>query len=150
MHRLMRIAAVLVLPLATLLFLQWPLRDWVHAYAPLANDLGQIVFALYVAVAVFAASRHGSHLAAGVGSHDEPLNPKPWRAWVTLLCVGPWAAFMLWASAATVKNAVLGLEQFAETASPGYFLVKMSLMVLLVLVLLDAVVTVWQSIQRSK
>ena len=40
----------LALPLVLLLFLQWPLRDVVHAYSRQANDLGQIVFALYVAV----------------------------------------------------------------------------------------------------
>lgn len=150
MQRLMRVAALWVLPLAALLFLQWPLRDWVQAYSPLANDMGQIIFSAYVAVAVFAASRHGGHLAAGTGAHDHPGHPKPWRAWVTLLCLGPWAAFMLWASASTVKNSVLGLEKFAETATPGYFLIKVSLVVLLVLVLLDAIVAAWSSSRRPK
>jgi TRAP-type C4-dicarboxylate transport system permease small subunit len=54
----------LALPLILLLFLQWPLRDIVHAYSSQANDLGQIVFALYVAVSISAATRAGTHLAA--------------------------------------------------------------------------------------
>src|ERR1039458_2960719 len=54
----------LVLPLIVLLFLQWPLRDLVRGYSREANDLGQIIFSLYVAVSVTAATRAGTHLAA--------------------------------------------------------------------------------------
>jgi hypothetical protein len=42
----------LVLPLALLLFLQWPLRDVVGAGSRPANDMAQWLFALYVAVAL--------------------------------------------------------------------------------------------------
>ncbi len=54
----------LALPLAMLLFLQWPLRDLIHGYSTQANDLAQILFALYVAGSVAAATRAGTHLAA--------------------------------------------------------------------------------------
>ncbi len=54
----------LALPLILLLFLQWPLRDIVRGYSREANDLGQIIFALFVAVSVTAATRAGTHLAA--------------------------------------------------------------------------------------
>src|SRR6266852_763073 len=47
-----------------LLFAQWPLRDLLRAYSREANDLGQIFFALYVAIALSAATRAGTHLAA--------------------------------------------------------------------------------------
>jgi hypothetical protein len=53
----------LALPISLLLFLQWPLREYVHAYSREANDLGQWLFALYVAASVTAASRAGTHLA---------------------------------------------------------------------------------------
>jgi hypothetical protein len=56
--------AWLVLPVVTLLFLQWPLRDLVHGYSREANDLGQWLFALYVAMAVTVATRAHTHLAA--------------------------------------------------------------------------------------
>src|SRR5262249_49003404 len=56
-------AAVLVLPLSLLLFLQWPLREWVQMYSREANDLAQILFAFYVAVAITAATRAHAHLA---------------------------------------------------------------------------------------
>ena len=51
----------LALPLIVLLFLQWPLRDFFRVYSREANDLGQILFALFVAVSVTAATRAGTH-----------------------------------------------------------------------------------------
>src|SRR6185295_16816953 len=54
----------LLLPVAALLFLQWPLRDIVRAWSRDANDLGQWLFALYVAMAFTAATRAHAHLAA--------------------------------------------------------------------------------------
>ncbi len=132
-------ASVLVLPLAFLLFLQWPLREWVQAYSRQANDLGQIVFALYVAVAICAASMAHTHLAVGTaGSAQRPR----WRAWAVLACVAPWALFMLWAAWAPLWDAVRGLERFPETFTPGYFVLKLALGLLLLLVLLQAMLAV--------
>ena len=56
----------LALPIATLLFLQWPLREWLQAYSREANDLGQILFAVFVAASVTAATRAQAHIAADV------------------------------------------------------------------------------------
>ena len=47
----------LALPIVTLLFLQWPLRDLARAYSREANDLGQWLFAIYVAASITAATR---------------------------------------------------------------------------------------------
>jgi len=58
-------ASVLVLPVSLLLFLQWPLREWLQAYSREANDLAQVLFALYVSVAITAATRN----SPGTGSH---------------------------------------------------------------------------------
>src|SRR5258708_37130393 len=55
----------LVLPVSLLLFLQWPLRDLLHAWSREANDLAQWLFALYVSVALTDATRERAHLAAG-------------------------------------------------------------------------------------
>lgn len=46
MRSLVTAASLLVLPLALLLFAQWPSRDWVRAHSRTANDVAQIVFAL--------------------------------------------------------------------------------------------------------
>jgi hypothetical protein len=144
MRYLMMWASLLVIPLAFLLFLQWPLREWVQAYSRQTNDLGQIVFALYVAVAVYAASRRGVHLAAHTGGASLPL-ARRWGAWVILLCVGPWALFMLWAAASPIMQSVSVWESFAETLTPGYFVIKLALGLLLALVLLEAVASAWRT-----
>ena len=62
-------AMALALPVSLLLFLQWPLRDLVQAYSREANDIAQLLFALYVAAAISYASRRGVHLAADVVAH---------------------------------------------------------------------------------
>lgn len=162
-------ASFLVIPLAALLCAQWPLRDWIQAGSRTANDAAQVVFALYVAVAIAAASRAGTHLAAhpGVPPSEAPEVPSQppddpyeaphvpdssdgappgagnrarWRDWAVLACVGPWAAFMLWASWPVIRDSLAVAENFADTLTPGYFLIKVALGLLLLLVLLDAVV----------
>lgn len=132
-------ASLLVLPLAVLLFAQWPLRDLVQAYSVQANDFAQILFALYMAVAVTAASRDGAHLAAGHAPDEHTPPPRRWRAWALAACTLPWALFMLWTSAATVWRSLLQLERFGETMTAGYFLIKLALWLMVALILVDAV-----------
>jgi TRAP-type mannitol/chloroaromatic compound transport system permease small subunit len=62
--RIVAIAQWLALPLVVLLFLQWPLRDLIHCCSREANDLGQWIFAIFVAVSMTAATRAGTHLSA--------------------------------------------------------------------------------------
>ena len=128
-----------MLPLALLLFAQWPLRELVQAYSTQANDVAQILFALFMAVAVTAASREGMHLSAGHAPDEHSPSPRRWRAWALLACTAPWALFILWASAASVWQSVRQLERFGETFNPGYFVVKLALWLLAVLVLIEAI-----------
>ena len=139
MRALFLAASLLVLPLAGLLFAQWPLRDLVQAYSRQANDLAQVLFALYMAVAVTAASRDGMHLAAG-DAPDKHAPPRRWRAWALLVCVAPWALFMLWSSAPQVWQSLRQLERFGETLNPGFFLIKLALWLMVVLILVDAAI----------
>src|SRR5215469_13842941 len=89
----------LALPLITLLFLQWPLRDFVRLYSREANDLGQIVFALFVAVSVTAATRAHTHLAADlVAQRYAPRTRDRLNRIGALLALLPWAVFVLIAS----------------------------------------------------
>jgi TRAP-type C4-dicarboxylate transport system permease small subunit len=132
---LLACAGALVLPLAVLLFLQWPLREWVQAYSREANDLAQIIFACYVAVGVSVASYQGVHLAARAGENSTAAR-KRWRAAAipiaTALCVGPWAIFMLWSCLPSVMQSVASGERFAETLNPGYFAIRLSMVLMLV------------------
>ena len=129
----------LALPLSLLLFLQWPLREWIQAYSREANDLAQILFALYVAVAITDATRHGSHLATDAFAHRLP--PR-WRTRLergaALVVLIPWAAFVLYAGLAPAWNSTLQLERFQETLNPGYFMIRIAVLVLAVLVLAQA------------
>jgi TRAP-type C4-dicarboxylate transport system permease small subunit len=146
MSRLLFLAAsLLVLPLALLLCAQWPLREVVQAYSTQANDLAQILFALYMAVAVTAASREGMHLSAGHAPDEHANLPSRWRAWALLACTAPWGLFLLWASAPSVWQSVRQLERFGETFNPGYFVVKLALWLLVVLVLVEAF---WSALKR--
>lgn len=132
-------AAVLVIPLSLLLFVQWPLRDWLHAYSRFANDAGQIVFALYAAVAVTAASLTRSHLAISQHHANAAQGGITWRHWVLLLCVAPWAVFLLWAAVPPMLASVAQLESFSEGLTPGYFMLRIALVLLALLALVEVV-----------
>ena len=134
MNTVMTWCGTLVLPLAVLLFAQWPLRDWVQAYSRQTNDIAQILFALYVAAAVTAASHANAHLSAAHQTTSTRIAPT-WRRFALLFCIAPWALLILWSSAGQVWQSVLHLERFAETGNLGFFVIKFSawLMALLAL-----------------
>ena len=129
----------LVLPVALILFLQWPLRDFVQWGSREANDLGQWIFALYVSLAVTYATRERAHLAVDAIAHDYPPRLRTAIArWGGLLCVAPWAAFMIWTVWPTAQRSMLGLEKFPDTANFGYFLIKLAALLLAILALVQA------------
>ena len=134
--RMSAVFGLLVLPLAALLLAQWPLRELIQAYSRQANDAAQVLFALYVAVAVTAASRNHAHLASLQPHPDGAPRPR-WHAWALLACVTPWALFMLWASWPLVLASVASFERFGETLTPGYFVIKLAMALMLLLVLAE-------------
>lgn len=133
----------LALPLVLLLFLQWPLRDVVHGYSREANDLGQIFFALFVAASVTAATRAGTHLAADiVAQRYSPRLRRRIRQLGALFGLMPWALFILWSSRLAVTSSLSLFERFPDTANPGYFLIKLALWLMAMLILAQAVVDI--------
>jgi len=138
-----RCARVLVLPLALLLFMQWPLRELVHAYSREANDLAQILFALYVGVAVGEAMRQRGHIAADALAHRfSPRTRTVLARAGALVVLVPWCAYVLYAAAPLVWNSVRHAEAFGETLNPGYFVIKLAVALLAVLVLLQALLEI--------
>ena len=134
-----RAASYLVLPLSLLLFLQWPLRDVVQAGSREANDLAQILFALYVAVALTAATRERAHLAADVLARRYPGRVRDRMTRIAALCIAaPAALFVLVSGARATWASTIGLERFPETTNPGYFLLRIAVMALAALVLVQA------------
>ncbi|MBO0757392.1 MAG: TRAP transporter small permease subunit [Bradyrhizobiaceae bacterium] len=131
----------LALPVVVLLFLQWPLRDLVRAYSREANDLGQWLFALYVAIAVTAATRAKIHLATDVVAAGYSARVRDWLDRVgALIGILPWALFVLIAGKSIVIASIIEREGFPDTANPGYFLVKVALWLLAGLMLAQGIV----------
>jgi TRAP-type mannitol/chloroaromatic compound transport system permease small subunit len=140
----------LVLPLITLLFLQWPLRDLFRSYSREANDLGQVVFALFVAVSVTAATRAGTHLAADLLAQRYSATTRRrldrFGAAVGLL---PWAVFILFASKIAVISSIQNLESFQDSGNPGYFLIKIALWVMAIAILGQSLVDIFCSLKAD-
>jgi TRAP-type mannitol/chloroaromatic compound transport system permease small subunit len=133
----------LILPVVFLLFLQWPLRDLVRSHSREANDLGQWIFALYVAASVTAATRARTHLAADMVARRYRPALTAWllRCGAALGLV-PWALLVLIASKNLVWSSLLSLEGFPDTYNPGYFIIKLALWVLAGLVLAQALLDI--------
>jgi TRAP-type mannitol/chloroaromatic compound transport system permease small subunit len=133
----------LAIPVLLLLFIQWPLRDLFRMYSREANDLGQIFFALYVAIAFTAATRAGTHLAADAlarrYSHSLRLLIVRLGALFGLL---PWAVFLVFASRKIVFSSITQLELFPETYNPGYFILKSAMALLIILVFAQAILDI--------
>ena len=130
------LASWLVLPVSLLLFLQWPLREFLHAGSREANDLGQVLFALYMAVAVTAATRARRHLAIDTLARRYGQRTRAALTRAAILAgLIPWALFVLYAGRNYFVNSILQLERFGDTLNPGYFLVKTAIALLALLML---------------
>ena len=141
----------LALPVVTALFLQWPLRDVLGRYSREANDIGQWIFALYIAAAITAATRAKTHLAADTLSR---YYPSQWRERLSRLGIVlgllPWAIFVLFTSRYIVLSSVLELEQFPDTYNPGYYIIKVALWLLALLVLIEGVIELARPIAAKR
>jgi TRAP-type mannitol/chloroaromatic compound transport system permease small subunit len=135
----------LALPLITLLFLQWPLRDLFRSYSREANDLGQVVFALFVAVSITAATRAGTHLAADMLAQRYSVSTRR-RLNRVGAAVGllPWALFVLIAGKDAVIPSIRQLESFQDSGNPGYFLIKVALWVMAAVILGQSLVDIFR------
>lgn len=133
----------LALPLVLLLFMQWPLREIVRGYSREANDLGQIIFALYVAVSVTAATRAGTHLAADALAQRYSARTRDLLKRIgALFGLVPWALFIIYASRQTVWSSIVGLEALPDTNNPGYYIIKGSLWLMALVILAQCIVDV--------
>jgi TRAP-type mannitol/chloroaromatic compound transport system permease small subunit len=140
----------LLLPVVALLFLQWPLREFVRSYSREANDLGQWLFALFVAMAFTAATRARTHLAAdAVARHYSAKTRTRIARLGALLGIVPWALFVLIAGAKLVVPSLQAMESFPDTTHPGYFIIKLALWLLAGLMLMQAVVDILRPRDRS-
>ena len=142
----------LALPIVILLFLQWPLRSIVGLYSREANDLGQWLFALYVAASITAATRAKTHLAADTIARNYSESTRQWLARAgALLGLIPWSIIVLVTGWPIVRDSTVLSERFPDTGNPGYFIVKIALLVLASLILFEGVIELFrpgQALQR--
>jgi TRAP-type C4-dicarboxylate transport system permease small subunit len=139
--RVCAVATILAMPISLLLFLQWPLREWVQAYSREANDLAQALFACYVSIAVTYATRRRVHLGSDLlARHYSPRFRRKMHRAAGLLLIMPWALFVLWSGFGPIINSIKALESFPETYNPGYFVVKCAIGMLALLALAQAVI----------
>ncbi len=130
-----------MIPLALLLCVQWPLRDWIHAYSREANDLAQVLFGIYVSVAITYATRVRVHLTPEVLAQRYPARFRSQLFRYTSLCiVVPWSLFILYAATPMVLQSIRQLERFPDTFNPGYFILKISMWLLALLVFFQTLV----------
>lgn len=133
----------LALPLIVLLFLQWPLRDLLRLYSREANDLGQVIFALFVAVSVTAATRAGTHLSVDLlARHYSARTRRRLERIGAAFGLLPWALFVLIAGKTSVLTSLRDLEAFQDSGNPGYFLIKLALWVIAILVVGQVIVDI--------
>jgi len=139
-------AAWLCLGVVALLFLQIPLREVFHGGHIIANDIGQIVHATLFMIGIPFAMRHDAHVRVDIFSHRLPARS---RAAIdlagTVLFLLPWLVLLGWYSLPIVLNSVKQLEEFPETYTPGYFILKLQLATFVFLVGLQALATIARS-----
>jgi len=135
-----RWASWLCLPVILLLFLQLPLRDIVHGGNNTDNDFGQIIFANFIMVGIPFAMRHDAHVRVDIfhqhfGARLRSIIELAGTALFTL----PWLALLGWYALPIVLNSLRQTEKFAETYTPGYFILKLGLFFFVVLVGFQAI-----------
>ena len=141
LSRLTGLAAWLGLAVAALLFAQWPLRALLGDVSRQANDLGQWLFALFLAAAFTAATRAGAHLSADSLARAYTVRTRAYLARAALLiAVLPWALFLIYAGAPIAWRSLAQLERFQDTLDPGYFMIKLAALALPLLAALDALI----------
>lgn len=139
----------LVVPIALLLFLQWPLREVVHAWSREANDTAQVLFALYVAVAMVHATRRRAHLATDIAVGAQSPARRELLGRLAGICVLlPWSLFVLQVAAPMIWRSATQTEHFPDTDSPGYFVVWGAVGLFVLLTALQAMVDVVRGDRR--
>ncbi len=140
----------LALPVVAALFLQWPLRDAVRCCSREANDLGQWIFALFIAVAVTAATRARIHLAADSHAKTYSVTTRKWIALGgNLIVLLPWSIALIVMNWPLARDSARFLERFPDTSNPGYFLIKVAALLLALLVFAQAIVDLFARDENS-
>lgn len=133
--RIGRAASWLILGIVATLFLQIPMRELVHYGHREINDAGQVIHATVFMIGAGYAMRWNAHVRVDI--FYQRMSAKR-RALVdligTLVFILPWLWIVGRDSYPIVLNSVIEREAFAETFTPGYFILKIQLLVFVALI----------------
>jgi TRAP-type mannitol/chloroaromatic compound transport system permease small subunit len=87
------------------------------------------------------AGRRGAHVAAGSAAGGRA---RRWRRVGTALCVLPWALVLLVTGAPGAWASLRMGEHFPETGNAGYFLIKLAMLLLALLLAVQALQMLWR------
>ncbi|HKX08785.1 MAG TPA: TRAP transporter small permease subunit [Stellaceae bacterium] len=145
--RVGRAASWLILGVVATLFLQIPMREFVRYGHREVNDIGQVIHATVFMIGAAYAMRWDAHVRVDIFRHH--MGPRA-RAAIelvgTLLFLTPWLAIVARSSIPIVVRSWAELEQFADTYTPGYFLLKTQLLCFSLLVALQALANVLRNL----
>ncbi len=137
--RVGRVASWLILAVVATLFLQIPMREFVRYGHREVNDIGQVIHATVFMIGIAYAMRWDAHVRVDI--FRQAMGPRL-RAAIELagilLFVAPWLVIVTRSSIPIVLRSWAQTEQFADTFTPGYFLLKTQLLSFAVLVSLQA------------
>ena len=117
----------LTLPIVLLvvfLWAQWPMRVFASGNPRLINDMGQIAFAYFWVMAFAIACLSQSHLQI---SDNAAPTKKGKRAWTGFVLSLPWAIFLVYSAWPLLINSWHENEKFPDSYSPGFYLIKLAL-----------------------
>lgn len=133
-------AAWLVAAVVLLLFLQIPLREVFATGNGLANDMGQLAHAAAVVCGIALAQGRGLHVRVDLFARNWRERTRAWMTIAgTLLFVLPWMGVVAYFGWGPVRRSFAAFERFPEQFSPGYFLLKGTILALAALVALQSI-----------
>jgi TRAP-type C4-dicarboxylate transport system permease small subunit len=116
--------ALLIFLLVVFLWAQWPMRVFASGNPRLINDMGQIAFAYFWVMAFAIACLSQSHLQI---SNNAAPTKKGRRAWTGFVLSLPWAIFLVYSAWPLLINSWHENEKFPDSYSPGFYLIKLAL-----------------------
>lgn len=140
----------LAAPVVLLLSAQWPLRGLAQCCSREANDLGQWLFALFIAIALTAASRAGTHLRADSLAAGLSARTRRRIAAGGALVALPWGLFVIAVYGRDAWRSLMAFERFPDTNNPGYFIIKLAVVLLAALVVCQASVDFSHALSRDR
>ena len=142
-----RAASWLILLVIATLFLQIPMREFVHFGHREVNDTGQVIHATVFMIGAAYAMRWDAHVRVDILRQHMSARLRAVVELVgILLFIVPWLVIVTRASIPIVLSGWTHLEQFAETYTPGYFLLKTQLLSFAVLVALQALANILRTL----